>query len=86
MTRLTSTNSPQTLGDAPFDDSYSDFFEDNPYYLRDAQVGADYVGTQAIDAAYLMMEYPISPIHHVATAFEQNVPILVSPLLKDQIV
>ena len=51
----------QILNGARFDGSYSDFFEDNPYYLRDAQVGADYVGTQAIDAAYLMMDYPLSP-------------------------
>ena len=51
----------QILNGAGFDGSYSDFFEDNPYYLRDAQVGADYVGTQAIDAAYLMMDYPLSP-------------------------
>ena len=51
----------QILNGAGFDGSYSDFFENNPYYLRDAQVGADYVGTQAIDAAYLMMDYPLSP-------------------------
>ena len=55
------TSSLQILNGVDFDGSYSDFFEDNPYYLRDAQVGADYVGTQAIDAAYLMMDYPISP-------------------------
>ena len=48
-------NIPQTLGDAPFDDSYSEFFEKNPYLLRDAKLA---LITRVINVSKLLSLWP----------------------------